>query len=424
VIVLFLPWYLLLFGHLFVAAVAGSDLCYSVPSLTVSYMSAYGDELCTQLGGIGTLDACNVRQSSASYATNLNVTLDLRSMGEMLMGTRECSTTTASAASDIASTSARASRADPFYVSLTDLALQLRPNALSAATEFLYGTAAYEDYRAGVKDIAVNASAAAGEVGARLIYALRDDALSCDNIADIVPSVSELVCYTALGPLLWYIGSVYVALWAVFCLGLPAGCCWLRHNSWKEVEDFKAQQAELVRTCYMQRSVASMMQRSLMGSKLGRRLPASGAASVHQLWFGFEDTDGDGGVEDIIDKEKWREAYQNRLAQLARDAGEEGKEEEEEEEGMGFEGDDGNDGEEGKMEGGALSNKGKKNKVRVLLSLKRQSRKVIPISFDEDFHHSDANAGPSKSGKKLDLQAHDDTIGEYLSMSVRYTADS
>ncbi|KAJ1439778.1 hypothetical protein B484DRAFT_415722 [Ochromonadaceae sp. CCMP2298] len=86
-----------------------------------------------------------------------------------------------------------------------------------------------KDVRQPVRDVITTAARGAGFFVQELLTNLGDDVLSCENVGAVLSAFKSPVCYSTVGPLAWFVGMLYLAGFAMCCVGLPAACSMQRH---------------------------------------------------------------------------------------------------------------------------------------------------------------------------------------------------
>jgi hypothetical protein len=216
-----LPTYFFFTGFFFAFTLGTSDGCTSGPGVLTTYVRAMGDDMCTQLGGRGTLRECVISSD------DISVPVDILSMVETSVGQEQCSDN---------------SQEDPFYLAISTLGKELRTKTRTSANKRV-NKHAYRKYRPPVKNIVVNAAESTGKVAANFMDNVGLDVVSCSNVADILKYFKEPVCYSSVGPTAWLLSMLYLACWSLCCMGIPAACLSENHYRWLQIEAKQAADA-------------------------------------------------------------------------------------------------------------------------------------------------------------------------------------
>lgn len=215
-VILQLGPFLILTGVVFPIAVLSSDSCTSYTYVGQKYVTAYGDPLCDNVGGKGTINACTFE------GRGISVTLDLEAISYGLLG--DCSR-------------ANANGNDAFGDPLRSLSTQLRGKLSDIVRKELNKNQdILNDVNPAVKDIFVDSATALGDVLALFVDSNADSVLTCSRMAAVLNEAAAPVCEDGAGSFSWYLAMLYLMAWCMCCCGLPAGCAVQAECDWREKE--------------------------------------------------------------------------------------------------------------------------------------------------------------------------------------------
>jgi uncharacterized protein YoxC len=272
-IIVIVPWYLIFSGFFFAFIMGLSDTCTSGPKIAANYVSAYGDDLCTKLGGNGTLTECVVE------GNELNVKFNIQRMTNIALGQEACGDSDSE---------------DPFYLPLHSLATQLRNTTLSRTHEEV-SKKAYRKYRPPLKNIVTNFADGSSEVVRDFVDSVGSDVITCDNVQDVMEYFTAPVCYSVVGPWAWILGTIYLAAWSMCCLGIPAGCALKNAFKWDAYEAKVAAEEDAKTSSGRMKSKLAMYH---MMAMRGRGPLVGRTTALPKVRLGYDDggSDDDGGA--------------------------------------------------------------------------------------------------------------------------------
>ena len=210
-----LPFVLLFTAMLFPFTIVLNDVCNSGSGIGYSYMTSYGDELCTEvLSGDGTLSSCvYVADMGVSNAT---LELDILGLYQGLVA-GECT-------HDSPAT-------DPFAKIFYSIADQIDSRVEEKKNEELD----MDEYRYAARDLIDDTVVDVVSIFSLFFNELGDHAMNCESIAAISRDFSGATCGSYMTPTLWFLGGWYLVSWILVCCAFPFGCL-KRYVVNKEIE--------------------------------------------------------------------------------------------------------------------------------------------------------------------------------------------
>lgn len=199
-----LPFVLLLTALLFPFSIMMSDICDSGSGVGHSYITSYGDDMCTvDLSGEGTLSSCTIVADMGS--SNFTLDLDILGLYDGLIAGK-CSHSSP--------------ENDPFAKIFYSIADQIDAQVQEQREDNF----ATEDYRYAMNDLLDETVTNVASIFSDFFNQLGDEPMSCESIAAISRDFSGATCGSFMTPTLWFLGGWFLASWILVLCAFPFGC--------------------------------------------------------------------------------------------------------------------------------------------------------------------------------------------------------
>ena len=213
-IVLVVPLTLFLTGMLFPGLIFGADACNTGTNVASNFVVAWGDPLCTnQFGGESgsSADMCMFRKQ------NVSIPVNVVSMINGFLGSCD-------------------GGPDPFQQTADAVADQMEARLTKLINEKIDDLDEDQHVKKNLTDIAYRTGSNTAELLSNFLRDTGEHAINCANIESLLDELKEPFCTWFLGPMLWFIGCAYLAIWVIVCAVLPGACCIQRHTTKLERE--------------------------------------------------------------------------------------------------------------------------------------------------------------------------------------------